>query len=364
MDYPNIEVPYPLAIEQGYGSSMLFQGPSANMGMVVRDPENFYRLIGNNPEPGPATNAGDKLDHVRLIQIQSQEYGQVVKEASENIGSQGNYPQTQLAEELKIVARLIAGGLGTRLYMVQLGGFDTHDSQVDPSNRVQGQHADLLQILNDATQAFMQDLDGLGVADRVMGMTFSEFGRRVVSNASIGTDHGTAAPLFVFGNKVKGGITGDNPVLDSQMTYADNLPHEFDFRQVYASLLEQWLCVEKSDIDNILGGGYDPIVIAPDSDCFISTHSRKLTQNAGKVLIQVHPNPLNGVARIQYESQGDHIQIDWLDGQGRVIENILSRRMPKGKHEMNWATGHLPPGRYVCRIRTSKYVQARTLVKK
>ena len=87
----------------------------------------------------------------------------------------------------------------------------------------------------------MRDLEYLGIDDRVVGMTFSEFGRRIVSNASSGTDHGSAAPMFVFGNEVIGGVTGSNPHIPSKATYKDNLDMQYDFRQVYASVLEQWL---------------------------------------------------------------------------------------------------------------------------
>lgn len=364
IDYPNTDVPYPLAVEQGYGASLLFQGPVSHMAVSVINPESYYELIGAEERPVPNHPAGDKLKHIRLTQNQSLAYGEEIKKSALNAGAQGNYPDSELAQQLKIVAQLISGGMGTRLYLVELGGFDTHDAQVIDNNRTEGEHAALLRTLNDATKAFMADLEGLGIADRVMGMTFSEFGRRIVSNASGGTDHGTAAPLFVFGNKVQGGILGENPLLNAQMTYEDNLPHEFDFREVYSSMLHQWLCVEKPDIDNILGQRFGTLPLADGSECFLSTSTRNKTQNAGKVLIQVHPNPLNGVAQIDYISEGEKVRIDWLDGHGRAIEQIFYGYAPAGKQRITVPTHHLPAGQYICRIRTSKYVQGRTLIKK
>ncbi|MFT5955646.1 MAG: hypothetical protein ACI8QD_002502, partial [Cyclobacteriaceae bacterium] len=97
--------------------------------------------------------------------------------------------------------------------MLRLGGFDTHDAQVESSDHTKGEHAELLKELNDAISAFMKDTDALGTSDKVLGMTFSEFGRRIVSNASLGTDHGAAAPMFIFGNHLVVGATGANPII-------------------------------------------------------------------------------------------------------------------------------------------------------
>ena len=239
-EYPNTQMPDPLAVEIGYSGSLLFQGPAANMGMVIADPTAFYRLIENTEEEAPDTKAGEKLRYVRLVARQSQQYGEVVKAAAERVNTQANYPDDNpLAQQLKVVARLIAGGLKTRMYMVQLGGFDTHDAQVEDADHTTGEHADLLRQLDTAVSSFMNDLRYQGVSDRVMGMTFSEFGRRIVSNASLGTDHGASAPMFIFGDQVEPGVLGTNPQLDVQMSYVDNLPYEHDFRSVYSSIMEQ-----------------------------------------------------------------------------------------------------------------------------
>src|SRR5690606_33177448 len=106
----------------------------------------------------------------------------------------------QLAQQLKTVALLISGGLKTKVYVVRIGGFDTHANQVQDGGPTTGQHANLLELLSDAIHAFHDDLKRLGVDKRVIGMTFSEFGRQIAANNSLGTDHGTAAPLFLFGS--------------------------------------------------------------------------------------------------------------------------------------------------------------------
>ena len=130
------------------------------------------------------------------------------------------------------MARLISGGLGTKVYVVQLGGFDTHDSQVIEGENADGQHAELLKELSDAVVAFQDDLDLLGISDRVIGMTYSEFGRRIRSNAALGTDHGNAAPMFVFGNCVNNQILGDTPVIDTHVDDYEGVAMQFDFRDI------------------------------------------------------------------------------------------------------------------------------------
>ncbi|MBK8506368.1 MAG: hypothetical protein IPL46_31710 [Saprospiraceae bacterium] len=143
VEYPNPEVPDPLAIEIGYNLSVAFQGPVTGMGMVVGDPEWFYRLVNDVDETTPNTQAGEKLKYIRLITKQSQVYGEVIKNAASKVTTQSTYPDNELGEQLRIVARLIAGGLKTRLYMVSLNGFDTHDAQVLGSDHRLGEHANL-----------------------------------------------------------------------------------------------------------------------------------------------------------------------------------------------------------------------------
>lgn len=161
--------------------------------------------------------------------------------------SQGNYPNSAFARSLATIADLIAGGLETRVYFATLGGFDTHSNQA-------GNHANLLRTLAEALSAFQQDLEKRKLADQVMTMTFSEFGRRPKENDSHGTDHGTAAPLFVMGSRLKGGLFGQNPNLD----VAENGDVEFstDFRQIYATILDRWL---ECDSTRILGQRFSSV---------------------------------------------------------------------------------------------------------
>ena len=149
------------------------------------------------------------------------------------------YPKSGLANQLEMIGKLIAGNFPTRVYYAVQGGFDTHANQV-------GSQARLLGDLADSTHAFLQDLRAQKNADRVTVLAFSEFGRRVAENASGGTDHGTAAPMFLFGDQIKGGLHGNPPDLKN---LADgDLQHQTDFRQVYAAVLENWLSTSSEPV--------------------------------------------------------------------------------------------------------------------
>jgi uncharacterized protein (DUF1501 family) len=190
------------------------------------------------------------------MSLKTDQYADVIKKAALKITKQSDkYPapgKNPLADQLKIVARLIAGGLKTKIYMVNTGSFDTHSKQTDDADKTIGTHANLLKRVSEAIGVFMDDLNYLQAGDRVMGMTFSEFGRRIKSNASGGTDHGAAAPLFYFGNKVKAGVIGANPIIPINATVNDNVPMQNDFRSVYASILQNWFSLQPSDVQNIL----------------------------------------------------------------------------------------------------------------
>jgi uncharacterized protein (DUF1501 family) len=157
------------------------------------------------------------------------------------------YPTDPFSQQLALAAQIIGSDLGTRVIFVSIGSFDTHAGQ-----RVQQDR--LLGYMSNGLRAFYQDLDAHGNADRTLALTFSEFGRRVQQNASNGTDHGTAMPLFVLGGKVKGGVYGTHPSL----TDLDNgdLKFNIDFRSVYATVLDKWL---GHDSSQIIGSSFDSL---------------------------------------------------------------------------------------------------------
>ena len=155
------------------------------------------------------------------------------------------YPKGPFAEGLKVLAEAIASGLGLCVGYVTLGGFDTHANQ-------QATHATLMQMLAEGLSAFYNDLAAHGKADNVVVMTWSEFGRRVEENGSLGTDHGTAAPMFVLGKPISKGVFGEPPSL-SNLDNAGNMKYTVDFRSVYATVLDRWLGASSKDV---LGGTF------------------------------------------------------------------------------------------------------------
>lgn len=342
-EYPNTANPDPLAIELGHGSSLIFQGQMSNLSMVVNNPTEFYNLLENATNPVPDTPAGDKLEYVRLIAQQSQKYGVVVKNAANNIKSQKPFPQNNpLAQQLKIVSRLIAGGLKTPLYMVRLGSFDTHDNQVEDKDHTQGRHANLLKMLNDAIIAFMKDLEHHGVDDRVMGMTISEFGRRIVSNASLGTDHGSSAPMFIFGNSSKGGYLGNSPIITGKEIYQDNLPIQHDFRQIYGSVISQWLQGDSSSTLAATIRQFDQVPVVKGS---LVASVLDQTQ-----MVNLYPNPVVDQATVEFISLGGAVSIDLYSHTGQKLKTVFASNQGNGAFKQQIEFTGLTAGIYILKI--------------
>jgi len=170
---------------------------------------------------------------------------QVLSGTAQKYQAMAQYPSTPLARTFQQVVQMLSSDISTRVVYLQLGGFDTHSNEKPV-------HANLMSQLGDSLAAFQSDLQGHGLANQVLLMAFSEFGRRVAENGSQGTDHGAAGPMFVVGASVKGGLYGDHPDL-SQLDQGD-LRHTVDFRSVYATLIEDWLGAPSQDV---LGGSFD-----------------------------------------------------------------------------------------------------------
>jgi uncharacterized protein (DUF1501 family) len=259
-EYPNPDMPDPLAIQVGSLVSPALQGPLLTMGMAISNPANFYDLINDKSSPAADTRAGDQIAYIREMSVKTDQYAGVIKAAAQKVTQQSDkYPATgknPLADQLKIVARLVAGGLKTKVYLVSMGGFDTHAKQTETADTTTGNHAKLLGKLSEAIAAFQDDLHLLQAEDRVIGMTFSEFGRRIKSNASGGTDHGAAAPVLIFGNSVQAGIIGNNPILPANASVNDNIAMQYDFRAIYAGLLENWFGVDTTVTETVLMKNY------------------------------------------------------------------------------------------------------------
>ena len=181
------------------------------------------------------------LDFLERTEMDAKVSQQEIAQASGKAKNSVPYPGTRLGQNFAMVSRLIAGGMPTRIYYLSLGGFDTHTQQA-------GAHERLLKEMGDAVAAFLSDLKAQGNLGRVSLMTFSEFGRRVKENASGGTDHGAAAPMFLAGGGIKSGLLGQMPSLAPQDLFDGDVKYNTDFRSVYATVLEKHLGVKSAGI--------------------------------------------------------------------------------------------------------------------
>jgi uncharacterized protein (DUF1501 family) len=195
-------------------------------------------LMEGAARPKPSKTPG-LLDFVQRTAVNTYASSQRLQEMAKNYQPKTPYPNLPLANHLNLAAQLIDADLGARIFYVSIDGFDTHANQLD-------HHANLLRQLSDSMTAFYNDMTARGHKDRILMMTFSEFGRRPYENGSKGTDHGAAAPMFLVGGKVKAGPVGKHPSLTDHSM--GNLKHTLDFRQVYAAILDKWLGVSSKEV--------------------------------------------------------------------------------------------------------------------
>ena len=220
--------------------SNLSDSDASMMTMVEDDAGEAGGSIGMLNGPG---NLGkmSALDFLERTEMDAKVSQQEIANASAKAKNLVPFPGSRLGQNFAMISRLIAGGMPTRIYYLSLGGFDTHTQQTDA-------HARLLKEMGDAVSAFLADLKAQGNLGRVSLMTFSEFGRRVKENASGGTDHGAAAPLFLAGGGVKAGLLGQMPSLAPKDLFDGDVKYNTDFRSVYATVLEKHLGVKSEPI--------------------------------------------------------------------------------------------------------------------
>ncbi|HLO45863.1 MAG TPA: DUF1501 domain-containing protein [Leadbetterella sp.] len=359
--YPSSKYPDPLSIQIGSVVSTALQGPLYSMGMSIADTTNFYNLIENADEPVPNTLAGKELDYLRQVSKQTNKYAETIKAAALKVSQQKTYPNLSLASQLKIVARLIAGGLKTKIYYVNLGGFDTHSGQVVATDTSTGTHANLMANLGDSIKAFQDDLKFLGVADRVLGMTYSEFGRRIKSNASSGTDHGAAAPMFFFGEKVNPTYFGKPTTISANVGNNDNIPMQHDFRAVYASIMKYWFCSDSVEMKSVLFQNFDTIPLVSGSICGYVTATEPELSNAR---LKVYPNPVQDVLNLRFISDGGQNSIQLLDMRGTEVMPEINEEMQAGSQEIMLNVSHLNSGIYLARFRNNDFQEVVRVLKK
>lgn len=359
--YPNASMPDPLAIEIGSVLSTVFMGPGGFTAMATPEDVNFYNLISTTTDAVPNSPMGTELTYLRTVARQTNKYADLIESAASKGGAQLAYPDdNDLAAQLKTVAKLISGGLKTKVYMVSMGGFDTHGGQVQAGNTVTGNHAQLLKQVSDAISAFQADVSHLGIGKRVLGMTFSEFGRRIKSNGSAGTDHGAAQPVFLFGEQVKQGILGNPPDLPPSLDSNSVLPMQYDFRSVYATVLRDWFCVDPGDVNIMLYKNYQYLPLVQSTAC--SMDSVQLNQ-LGDKLIRNDPNPFVGSTTLTFKSAGGYTLIQVFDVTGRLVGTPVSGDYQAGEYQAVFYANSLAAGVYYARLQNGTIQQVRTMIK-
>jgi len=342
-DFQTLPPSAPPAVQVGTSEPLLFQANDTSYGMSVYDVETFLEIVEGgtpyDPTAVPPTAGGRELAFLRSVANDAFRYREAIADASAAAPLGTGYADDDFARTMASVARLIKGGLDTRVYLVALHGFDTHADQA-------GEHAALLASLGATLSAFFADLATSNDDQRTLAVTFSEFGRRVDENGSGGTDHGAAAPLFVMGPAAVGGLYGPAPDLSD--TDADgNLRHAVDFRSIYASVLTGWLGLDAATTAAVLGQEFPtlPLLSPPVASGPAPT--------AAFALSAPRPNPTRGVARLTLAlpSAGD-VRLDVYDVLGRRLQTIVDATVATGTHEVMWDASRLPAGRYTLRLRS------------
>lgn len=344
--YPNQNDPDPFAISLGYETSATCQGLIANFSHAVNNPFDVYNLTTSG-SINDGTYYGDHMEYLTTLINQANMYGAQINSAATagNTLSTMYDPNNPLAVQLRYVAQMISGGLQSKIYVLNINGFDTHDAQVSPTDTTQGTHAELMKKLSDAVAAFQDDLMLLGLEERVAGMTFSEFGRQIASNASYGTDHGDAAPLFLFGTCLDTNIMGPNPVVPDTVVNQAGIPMQIDFRDVYASILKDWFGVPSSQVQSLFEHSVTFYNLL--GACNVGIEEEELTEES----ILIYPNPVVSNAKVRFKAENEWVKIDLYDLNLRQVLAIYDGNLTQGKHDIPFELTDLSAGEYIVQIK-------------
>ena len=358
-DYPNAECTDPFAITIGSLVSETCQGSSGNFSMALIDPTSLFTLNeGEDGNPNMNTCYGMELGFLREALLQTNSYIQVIKSANDLGKNKVAYPaNNSLADQLKLVAKLISGGLKSKVYITGISGFDTHASQVEDNDTTTGTHADLLSQVSEAIAAFQADLASQGNEERVIGMTFSEFGRQIQSNFSSGSDHGTAAPMFMFGPCVNPGILGNNPMIPDQVKNQEGVAMEIDFRSVYGTILKDWFKMSDADISEILFAGWQHLPLI--QSC--TTATKEVPEDP--IAAKLYPNPIHNNGFVEFFAENELVRISILDAIGHEVKIVSNQKFSTAYHKVGFEMQGLPPGNYYLRLETKRSSVTKAFVK-
>jgi uncharacterized protein (DUF1501 family) len=382
----------PLAIEMGSDVSLIFhQEGNIPMSISVDDPDYFAKLVrelegfideGVDPRGLPPdflsqSNYFNELNWILSLEDKSKSYAErlfkVWKDGAEgSVTYPSKYPfnapkssaENLLSPQLKLIARMLSGGCRTRIFLVKAGGFDTHAGQVENYDSTMGSHAALLYHVSSAMKAFQDDLKARGLEKMVLTVTTSEFGRRVRSNGSYGTDHGTGGPMMIFGKGADPGVLGTVPDLEER-----NVPLQYDYRQIYANIMKNWMGVSDDRLNEIFPGimtteGTTDGVTFQD----LPVVQANITSNEGFVtsrfaLEECYPNPAKGKTTIHFRVNSAYqLKIDLIDMNGQTVKVFVNEVLPPGEYRREVDLLDLKPGAFVCRLASGAFSQTRKLM--
>jgi uncharacterized protein (DUF1501 family) len=346
---------HPPALQIGLRTDLVFKSDEFSSALVFRNPEEFYRLaqsgnlyqvdhLGDTPRE-------DELRFMRRTANSAFRYSGSIREAFHKGRNNESYPNVNLGQSMSVVARMIKGGLRTKVYMVSIGGFDTHSTQ-------EGLHDLLLERLSQSVAAFYQDI-GEENSKKVLSMTFSEFGRTIFENGSQGTDHGTGAPILMFGGDIGQGHFGSPPDLLNLDHYGDPF-FDVDFKDVYNTILTSWFGIDPRLSDFMLGTRQNTL------PGILPHYTPPSGANAYRVLLGHRPHPQKEkVIQIQYAlmmAGETHVEIS--DTGGQAIRSIVRKYHEAGTYvvEADILKLGLRAGRYMLRVTTGGKHYYRPLV--
>ncbi|HYF03230.1 MAG TPA: DUF1501 domain-containing protein [Patescibacteria group bacterium] len=339
------EIPeHPVCVQVGGALSLMFQSEKGDMGIALTDPDKFFELgAGLSPDEEPmAGNSAyaEEFNYIRTIAEQSDTYSKVVKRAFDKGTNKLTYA-AGFAQQMRLIAKLISGGLKSKVYMVSMGGFDTHVQQ--QRGDMTGAHPALLAAVAQGISQFMDDAVQQGFANRVVGLTVSEFGRRPYENGSFGTDHGAASVQFVFGTNVNPGNYGKTPDLKNLNSNGD-LNFDVDYRRVYSEVLQTWFGATEADAIDVLGEKLAPLGVLQKPTSVQEDISFKNS-------LHVSPNPSFGDAKISFKSSlsgAADIAMYTLDGK-RVL-SVHNGFLAAGSY--SFPVNFAQAGAYLCIVKT------------
>ncbi len=361
---PTPDMPDPLGIQVGDSNPSLgFHTETDHQNVINltgQDPAGFYSLIqtiGGAPILNvPDSDHGHELEFIMAVEQSVNKYSQRITDVFNAGNNAGAYPDTSLANQLKTVARLIRGGCKTKIYLCQLGGFDTHSAQVNSGDTSLGDHADLLKTLSDAVKAFFDDLDAMGIGDMALACTFSEFGRCAKENGSFGTDHGTLAPMYLFGKTVSPGVSGTNVDLNNLTNDNQVQGIQHDYRQVFATLLQDWLGANNWVMEQTMFGQYGKLplvnpVFAVDPQCYYGG-SVTITDSvfATPKQLRLFPNPAKTTTEISFSASENFSARLTVHSMGGKMVSSRPVQVLAGDNLFYFDVFNMPAGTYVVRL--------------